>query len=55
MFEAFCFFWGALFLMLAGQLIIAGIIKHDVKLKVNGMFNLFISGIWMSIGIFISY
>lgn len=55
MFETFCFFWGALFLMVAGQMIISGIIKQDLKLKINGIFNLFISGMWMGIGIFISY
>ena len=55
MLEAFCYFLGALFLAIGGQTMIAGIKKEDIKLKLNSLFNLCISGVWMIIGILVSY
>lgn len=54
MFEAFCFLFGAIFLAIAGQTMIDGIARKDIKLKLNSWFTLLISGIWMILGTIIS-
>ena len=53
MFVVLCFFFAAVFFMMAGLMIITGIRKQDMKLKLTGFLSLGVSLLWIAAGSFV--